>query len=333
MTKGPEKPEKLELLNPKNDFLFKKLFAAPGNEDLLIDLLNSILKLKEEKKICQVTILNPIKTRDHLKDKEAIMDILARTGEGTLMTIEIQVADEHDMQKRATYYWSVVFTSQMLIGMQYSELRKTIGINILDYNFLKQTEKYHTVFHLREETENFKLTDVEEIRFIELPKMLKNWERGKLKEEEDPLTKWFLLLEAKEDQKIARALEVKAMNDAVLEKAIKEWQRLSQDPKTRAQYLSRLKWKMDYFSSMKTAESRGWERGMEKGRTEAKQDAICQFLFKRFGLDPAGIQEKVRRLTNLEILDDVLTQLFAAGSPEEAQRIIEEGLNKSLPQA
>jgi predicted transposase/invertase (TIGR01784 family) len=62
--------------------------------------------------------------------------------------------------------------------MQYSELRKTIGINILDYNFLKQTEKYHTVFHLREETENFKLTDVEEIRFIELPKMLKNWERG-----------------------------------------------------------------------------------------------------------------------------------------------------------
>jgi hypothetical protein len=99
VTKGTEKPEKLELLDPKNDFLFKKLFAAPGNEDLLIDLLNSILKLKEEKKICQVIILNPIKTRDHLKDKEVIMDILARTGEGTLITIEIQVADEHDMQK------------------------------------------------------------------------------------------------------------------------------------------------------------------------------------------------------------------------------------------
>jgi len=102
---------------------------------------------------------------------------------------------------------------------------------------------------------------------------------------------------------------------------------------------------MDYFSSMKTAESRGWEKGMEKGmekgrtdgeakgKIEAKQEAICQFLFKRFGLDPAGIREKVRQLTSLEILDDVLTQLFAAGSPEEAQRIVEEGLNKSLPQA
>ena len=66
------------------------------------------------------TVLNPIKTRDHLKDKEAVMDILACTNEGTLLTIEIQIADEHDMQKRATYYWSVVFASQMLIGMQYS---------------------------------------------------------------------------------------------------------------------------------------------------------------------------------------------------------------------
>jgi len=186
------------------------------------------------------------------------------------------------------------------------------------------------VFHLREETENFQLTDVEEIRFLELPKMLKNWERGQLKEE-DPLTKWFLLLEAKEDQKIASALEVKAMNDPVLQKAIKEWRRLSQDPKTRAQYLSRLKWKMDYFSAMKTAESRGEVRGEAKGEIKAKQDAIGKFLAGRFGVDPAGIREKVRQLTDLETLDRVLAELFAAGSIAEAQKIIEEGLRQTPP--
>ena len=36
-----------ERLDPKNDFLFKKLFSSKGNEDLLIDLLNSILKPSE----------------------------------------------------------------------------------------------------------------------------------------------------------------------------------------------------------------------------------------------------------------------------------------------
>ncbi|HCJ78711.1 MAG TPA: transposase, partial [Desulfotomaculum sp.] len=73
------------------------------------------------------------------------------------------------------------------------------------------------------------------------------------------------------------------------------------------------------------------EKGMEKGKIKAKQDAIGKFLAGRFGVDPAGIQEKVRQLTNLEILDHVLTELFAAGSIAEAQNIIEEGLNKSLP--
>jgi flagellar biosynthesis/type III secretory pathway protein FliH len=108
-------------------------------------------------------------------------------------------------------------------------------------------------------------------------------------------------------------LEVKAMNDPVLQKAIKEWHRLSQDPKTRAQYLSRLKWKMDYFSSIKTAESKGRAEGEAKGRAEgraegltegkikAKQDDIYKFLARRFGIEPAGIQEKVQQLTDLNL--------------------------------
>jgi hypothetical protein len=31
-----------ERLDPKNDFLFRNLFSSAGNEDLLIDLLNTI---------------------------------------------------------------------------------------------------------------------------------------------------------------------------------------------------------------------------------------------------------------------------------------------------
>ncbi|MHB8125117.1 MAG: PD-(D/E)XK nuclease family transposase [Desulfitobacteriaceae bacterium] len=50
-------PERYVRLDPKNDFLFKKIFSSGGNEDLLIDLLNSILKPPEKRRICQVTIL------------------------------------------------------------------------------------------------------------------------------------------------------------------------------------------------------------------------------------------------------------------------------------
>ncbi|MGI9860815.1 Rpn family recombination-promoting nuclease/putative transposase [Moorella naiadis] len=337
MTGKVEKKKKYERLNPKNDFLFKKLFSSPGNEDLLIDLLNTILKPAAEKRINQVTVLNPIKARDHQKDKEAIMDILARANDGTLMTIEIQVADEHDMQKRAIYYWSVVFASQMLIGMQYSELQKTISINILDYVFLKQTQKYHTVFHLREETEGFQLTDIEEIRFIELPKMLARWKRGQLEEERDPLTKWFLLLEANEDQEITRELEAKAMRDTVLRKAIREWERLSQDPRTRAQYLSRLKGKMDHLSALKTAESRGWAEGERKGRIEGERKGriegkiegeletlrkgIIDILSERFGILKTDLSNKLSAIDDPAVLRALLKKSVTIANLEEFSKI------------
>lgn len=160
-----------ERLDPKNDFLFKKLFSSAGNEDLLIDLLNSILKPPIKQRICEVTVTNPIKERDFADDKLAIMDIVAKADDGRQFTIEIQVTDEHDMEKRALYYWSSIFTSQMHIGMAYEELKKTIGINILNYRLWSQTEKYHTVFLPLEETEGFLLIDIAEIHFLELPKM------------------------------------------------------------------------------------------------------------------------------------------------------------------
>jgi len=48
-----------ERLDPKNDFLFKKLFSSAGNEDLLIDLINSILKPPKQQRICQVDCHQP----------------------------------------------------------------------------------------------------------------------------------------------------------------------------------------------------------------------------------------------------------------------------------
>lgn len=192
-----------ERLDPKNDFLFKKLFSSAGNEDLLIDLINSILKPPKQQRICQVTVTNPIKERDFADDKLSVMDIVARVDDGRQVTIEIQVTNEYDMEKRALYYWSSIFTSQMHIGMSYEELKKTISINILDYRLWQQTKRHHTIFRLLEESEGFLLTDAAEIHFLELRKMYRKWKAEKFKGSTDPLYRWFLLLMATEDEKMA----------------------------------------------------------------------------------------------------------------------------------
>ena len=244
-------------LDPKNDFLFKKLFSSRGNEDLLIDLLNSILKPPEHQRIRQVTVANPIKEKDSIDDKLAIMDIVARANDGRQLTIEIQVTDEHNMEKRALYYWATLFASQLRKGMPYEELKKTIGINILDYRLWEQTEKYHTQFLPLEKSEGFQLTDTAEIHFIELRKMYQKWKAGELKSNGDPLYRWFLLLMATEDKKISEELEEIAMSDSIIKKAVEQWDWLSQDEETRARYRSRMMAESDRASVVINHESLG----------------------------------------------------------------------------
>jgi len=72
------------------------------------------------------------------------------------------------------------------------------------------------------------------------------------------------------------------------------------------------------------------EKGRIEGKIEGRQEVICKFLAAKFGMDPARIQEEIKQLTSLEVLDHILTELFAANSLEEAEGILREGLSRSL---
>lgn len=74
----------------------------------------------------------------------------------------------------------------------------------------------------------------------------------------------------------------------------------------------------------------GRAEGEARGKVEATQDAICKYLRRRFGDASAGLEQKVREMTSLEVLDSVMEELFAANTLEEAGDIIREGINKSL---
>jgi len=291
------KENQYERLDPKNDFLFKKLFSSAGNEDLLIDLLNSILKLPEGQQIRQVAVANPIKEKDSVDDKLAIMDIVARADDGRQLTIEIQVTDEHNMEKRGLYYWSTLFASQMRVGMPYEELKKTIGINILNYRLWKQTNRYHTLFLPLEKSEGFLLTDTAEIHFIELRKMYRKWKAGELHGSRDPLYRWFLLLMATEDEKISEELEEIAMSDSIIKKAVEQWDWLSQDEETRARYRSRLMAESDRASALLRAEQRGEQKkAFEVAKTALAAGVSLETIAKLTGLDQTTILKLKERL-------------------------------------
>ncbi len=283
------------------DFAFKQLFGKPGNESILMAFLNAALKLYANERITSIEYLNPEMEPRHLEDKRSILDIHAQTENRTRINIEIQLTNRFDMEKRTLYYWSNMYASQMRKGMPYTELAKTIAINILNFRYVKASDRYHTTFHLYEDTERFVLTDLLEIHFMEIPKLMVNWRKQTVNLHEDMLVRWLLLLEADENEEIRRELEAIAMQDPEMKRAFEEWEEISRDAHAWAEYESRRKAILDEAAVVREAEireQRARQEGRQEGQREAKLDMVRSLL--SYGVDMDAIC-KASGLTRQEV--------------------------------
>ena len=102
---------RVELLDPRNDFLFKKIFAAEENRDLLIHLLNAVFVDADQPPVAEVELLNPAIDPTSLTDKTTMLDLKARTETGVLIDVEMQLTNQRDMAARTLYYWAKLLTS------------------------------------------------------------------------------------------------------------------------------------------------------------------------------------------------------------------------------
>ncbi|MBN9427424.1 MAG: PD-(D/E)XK nuclease family transposase [Burkholderiales bacterium] len=76
-----------ELLDPKNDLVFKLLFAH--RLDLLADLINAVRS--DQPPVDVVEVLNPRIEPEELTGKLIVLDVLARDAAGSLYGVEMQV--------------------------------------------------------------------------------------------------------------------------------------------------------------------------------------------------------------------------------------------------
>ncbi|WP_245210741.1 Rpn family recombination-promoting nuclease/putative transposase [Priestia megaterium] len=139
---------------------------------------------------------------------------------------------------------------------------------------------YHSTFQLYEREQKVLLTDMLEIHFMELPKLLIKWRNKEVDPREDQLVLWLLLLEASEDEKITHVLEEIVMQeDQVLKKAMDEWERVSQDPEVILAYEARRKALLDEKSALRRAEN--------QGETKALRTVVLSMTEK--GMNPTEI--------------------------------------------
>lgn len=242
-----------ELLSPKVDFVFKKIFGNEKHPKILISFLNAVMKPKDL--IKEVKLQNSDIEKEHLDDKFSRLDIKAKTNTGELINIEIQLKNEYNMIKRSLYYWSKMYESQLVKGENYDELVKTVCINILDFKYLA-TEEAHTCYRLKEVESNEELTDIQEIHFIELPKL-----NDESEDISDMFTAWMEFI----NNPISTKLNKVELDREEIKEAKEELIRLSGDKKERELYEDRKAAILDRVSALENAERKGIEKGIEKG--------------------------------------------------------------------
>ncbi len=160
-------------LNRLNDRLFKYIFASRQHKTNLIRFLNDVLD-DPNRIIADIEYLDREQDPPILQGKGTRFDVRAKTSDGRVFQVEVQVRDEDDFLKRCLFYTCANYTSQIVAGEPYGRLGEVIFIAVLDFNaFPDKPDAYHSIQRMMD-VENHKCyCDGIEMHFLELPKMRK----------------------------------------------------------------------------------------------------------------------------------------------------------------
>lgn len=299
------------LMDLKIDYAFKQMFGSEKNKAITVVFLNAILQRTGRDSIKDISFLNTEAGGEYETDKQSRLDLLVVTNSDEWINVEIQFTDKYDMVKRSMYYWAGVYRSQMQRKMGYRELRPVIAINLLNFSMFKQTERFHTTYHLYEDEEKFKLTNMMEFHFIEMSKLIQDWKDEKLNPWNDVLARWLLLLGIVDHRKgkiyddIFKELEEIAMNDEVLHAAFQNWEVLSATPEEMLAYEVRLKRVLDEEAAVREAELRIQEAELraqeaeQLGKQKANEETARLLITDGFDIDAVV---RLSRLTEEQVI-------------------------------
>ena len=283
-----QKTTKIPRLPLTDDYIFKRVFAFEGNESVLKDLLEAILR----KNIKNVTIKNPEIIPYEREDKRGLLDIKAETDDGTVLDIEMQMEDKKNIEERGTLYLANMITSQLQVGDDYTTLKKSIVIFITNYNFLKRNS-YHSVGKMKfdetleEEYVDMGYSEEEQIaskyiefHYIELTKYKK-----KNSSKFTKLDQWMCVFTNRKGEMMLAEKENKE-----IKKAMNTLDYISSDPKERERHNSVI---MDEYNRL-TSEQNFFEAGKEEGIIETAKEMLKENI-------PIETIEKVTKLSREEI--------------------------------
>ncbi len=217
-----------------------------------------------------------------------ILDVLVKINQEEYCNVEMQMVEKDNLIERILYYWSRIYGKNLNGSDDYIELKRTIGVLIVNFEIKKLKELgYHSKWKIIEEKERkLILTEHLELHIIEIPKIYNIGEN----EEKEELVKWINFIENPESEKVGEYMK----ENAEMKEAKEKLEVMSEDEKM--QILAELRLKA--IRDEKAVERFGYNQGIEKGIEQGKKETAKKM--KEEGLDIELIK-KITGLTEEEI--------------------------------
>lgn len=248
------------VLKAKLDIIFKKLFTS--DNEILTAFVEDILDLPRGA-VQQVEVLNPNLMPDKIDGKQGQLDLKMQVDD-RIVNVEIQLRDEKNFRDRSLYYWSKIYSDELKSGDEYTNLKQTITVNILNFN-LFDCKEYYSSFAVLEKNRYEMLSDKCSILFFELRKLSRTVEKDNRKK------LWLQLIDAETEEELDM-LEQTGVPE--IQKAVVILHEMSADEELQEMARLREKWAHDEASAISNAEKRGEKRGRKEGMEKGKEEII-----------------------------------------------------------
>jgi predicted transposase/invertase (TIGR01784 family) len=291
-TKTPRQTP-LRRLNPLNDYLFLKVMGEKGDEIQLLGFINAVLRRTGENRFRSVEILeNKTFTPEVIGDKSSVLDVRAVLHDSTRTNIEVQLRNQHNMDRRSLFYWSKEYADSLEAGQDYRKLPNVLAINIVNYDF-PPVREVHSCFHLREDKHReYVLTEALEIHYLNMVQYRKQAGKDLT---EDPLNRWLAWFNMCNGEELAAEA---AKMDAAIQAANERMVYVTGDKEAIRAYERRQMALSDYNSTMNYARdvgiARGMRKGLKKGQREGLQKGRAEGLVEGMEKEKLEIARKMK---------------------------------------
>ena len=175
---------------------------------------------------------------------------------GEQVNIEVQVFDRSDYAKRSVFYWSMMHCGQLERGGAYSRVMRTICINILAFDLLKNEGNFRNSYSIRNDDSGNKLCHDLTIIYLETKKylMAPGVPTNKLE-------RWMAYLAGKEGEEMNEI----ARREPMIGEALNMEKLFLMNRLERLAYIQRWKQIMDEANHDERVREDAMKKGLEKG--------------------------------------------------------------------